>query len=407
MSLPDWTGRCKRLAHRRAVGHRLDQPVRQVPRVRGHEPQPRDRRRAVGRAEPVDGPDELREIRASFAVLAPPDGSLGVDVPEPRLGREVVAVAVDVLAEQRHLAVAAGGQRAGLVDDLVERAAPLRPAAERDDAIGAGLVAAVDDREPGADRGPATDRAVRDGVGPCPDEVCRVRDRHAVDDGRGCRGRRPDRRLGGRDPEPIDELRLLVRPQEQVDRRVAAREAGTIRLPDRAAGHDHAQPGVRRLQAVEHALAPDDLRLGRLPDRAGVDDDEVGGVHRGRLRAAGGQEAAGHLLRVALVHLAAQRPDEERRQRADLGAELRQPLVGGRERVARAGRAGDRRRDVEDGQRSSGHAVAHGSACRPSAAGAPPPPPGQRPMADRSAVTRASGITSPACAPAYGPRSPW
>ena len=38
----------QRLAHRRAVGHRLDQPVGQVPRVRGHEPQARDRGRAVG-----------------------------------------------------------------------------------------------------------------------------------------------------------------------------------------------------------------------------------------------------------------------------------------------------------------------------------------------------------------------
>ena len=124
----------------------------------------------------------------------------------------------------------------------------------------------------------------------------------------------------------------------------------------------HAQPGVRGLQAAQHALAADDLRLGRLADGARVDDDEVGGVHRRRLGAARGEQAPGHLLGVALVHLAAQRPDEERRQRADLGAELREPLVGGRERVARAGRAGDRRGDVEDGQRSSGHAVAHGSA---------------------------------------------
>ena len=52
------------LAHRRAVAHRLDQPVRQVPRVRGHEPQARDRGRAVGGAQPVDGADQLGEVRA-------------------------------------------------------------------------------------------------------------------------------------------------------------------------------------------------------------------------------------------------------------------------------------------------------------------------------------------------------
>jgi len=38
--------------------------------------------------------------------------TLGVDVGEARLGRQVVAVAVDVLAEQRDLAIAAGRQRA-------------------------------------------------------------------------------------------------------------------------------------------------------------------------------------------------------------------------------------------------------------------------------------------------------
>ena len=44
-----------------------------------------------------------------------------------------------------------GGQAACLVDDVIERAAPFRPAAERHDAVGARLVAAVDDRQPGAD----------------------------------------------------------------------------------------------------------------------------------------------------------------------------------------------------------------------------------------------------------------
>ena len=38
-----------------------------------------------------------------------------VDVGEPRVGRQVVPVRVHVLAEQRDLAVARRGQRAGLV----------------------------------------------------------------------------------------------------------------------------------------------------------------------------------------------------------------------------------------------------------------------------------------------------
>ena len=102
----------ERLAHRRAVAHRLDQPVRQVPRVRGHEAQPRDRGRAVGGPQGVDRADQLGEVGAAVAVLAPADGARRVDVPEARLGREVVAVAVDVLAEERDLAVARRRPRA-------------------------------------------------------------------------------------------------------------------------------------------------------------------------------------------------------------------------------------------------------------------------------------------------------
>ena len=64
---------------------RLDQPVREVPRVRGHEPQARDRRRAVGRPQAVDRADQLREVRARLAVLVPAHGSRRVDVREPRL----------------------------------------------------------------------------------------------------------------------------------------------------------------------------------------------------------------------------------------------------------------------------------------------------------------------------------
>ncbi len=336
--------------------------------MRGHEPQPRDRGRAVGGAQAVDRTDQLGEVRPAFAVLAAADGPGRVDVAESRLRIEVVAVAVDVLAQQRDLAVPGGRERPCLVHDLVERPAPLGAAAERDDAVRARLVAAVDDRQPGADRRVTRDGAARDGVGPRADEVGRVRDGCAVDDGRG--RRRADRRLRRRQAEAIDELGLLVGPQEQVHRRVAASQPRAVRLPHGAACHHHPQAGVRGLHPVEGALAADDLRLGRFPDRAGVDDDEVGRVHRGRLGTAGGQQPPGHLLGVALVHLAAQRPDEERRQRAHLGPELVEALVSRVERRARAGGAGDRRREVEDGQgsgRHSGAMVVQGS-CRPSTA---------------------------------------
>ena len=78
--------------------------------MRGDEPQARDRGRAVGGPQPVDRPDQLGEVGAPLAVLAAADRPRGVDVPEPGLGRQVVAVAVDVLAEERDLAVAGGGE---------------------------------------------------------------------------------------------------------------------------------------------------------------------------------------------------------------------------------------------------------------------------------------------------------
>ena len=104
---------------------------------------------------------------------------------------------------------------------------------------------------------------------------------------------RPDRRLRGGQPEPVDQLGLLVRAQEQVDGRVAAAQARAIGLAHRAAGQHDAHRRVGRLELGELALPADDLLLGALADGAGVDDDEVG-VLEGRSpprsrRAAGGR----------------------------------------------------------------------------------------------------------------------
>ena len=97
----------------------------------------------------VDRAEQLGEVRPGAQVEAAAAPALGLDVAEALFGRQVVAVRVHVLAEERDLAVALRGELARLRDDLVERAAALRAAAERDDAVGAGLVAAVDDRQPG------------------------------------------------------------------------------------------------------------------------------------------------------------------------------------------------------------------------------------------------------------------
>ena len=154
-----------------------------------------------------------------------------------------------------------------------------------------------------------------------------------ADDGASHDGRRAagsDRRLGGGQAEAIDELGLLVGAQEQVHRWIAPTEARPVRLADRTTGQDDAEARVRVLEPRQLALAADDLLFGAFADGAGVDDDQVGVVHRRGLLAAGGQQASGHLLGVAAVHLATERPDVEPRQGPDVGQVLGQAVVQGR-----------------------------------------------------------------------------
>ena len=251
---------------------------------------------------------------------------------------QVVAVAVDVLTEERDLPEAGGGQRARLVDDLVERPAALRAAAERNDAVGARLVAAVDDRQPGADRRAARNRVLGDG--PCPGARQVVGDAHHRPSHDRGRTDRADRCLGGRQSQPVHELGLLVRAQEQVDRRIAAVQAVAVRLAHRAPGEDHAETGVRLLEACQVPLPADHLLLGAFTDRTGIDDDQFGRLHRRRLGTACGEQPPGHLLGIAAVHLAAERPHVERGECTLVRAVLREPSVGDVRGDARRDRLG-------------------------------------------------------------------
>src|SRR4029079_12325540 len=143
-------------------------------------------------------------------------------------------------------------------------------------------------------------------------------------------GRRPhgpDRALCRREPESIDQLRLLVRAQEEVDGREPPAQPVTFGLADRTARHHDAQPWVRRLQSREVALPTDDLLLSALADRAGIDDDEVGSLERRCFLTPDGKQSTGHLLAVATVHLAAERPDVESRERCRFRSVLAQPIV--------------------------------------------------------------------------------
>ena len=169
-----------------------------------HEPQARNRRAAIRCPHRVDGPDQLGKVGPRATVDPASRPALLRHVREPRLGREVVAVAVDVLAEQRDLQIARRCQPARLVEHLVEGPAPLGPAAEWDDAVRAGLVAPVDDRQPRRNARFAADGARGDRIGAGAGQVIRRRDRDALDERRRRRplGRRyPDMALAGPSPD--------------------------------------------------------------------------------------------------------------------------------------------------------------------------------------------------------------
>ncbi len=74
--------------------------------MRRDEAEARDRRRAIGRPEAVDGPDELGKVGSAVEVEPSAGRSLRGDVAEAGLGRQVVPVRVDVLAEEGDLAIA-------------------------------------------------------------------------------------------------------------------------------------------------------------------------------------------------------------------------------------------------------------------------------------------------------------
>jgi hypothetical protein len=80
------------------------------------------------------------------------------------------------------------------------------------------------------------------------------------------------------------------------------------------AGHAaaHADQHAFFLQVLDPAEVAEHLFLRFLAHRAGVEQDQVGLVHvGGGLVALGGAQHVGHLVRVVLVHLAAEGFDED------------------------------------------------------------------------------------------------
>ena len=136
-----------------------------------------------------------------------------------------------------------------------------------------------------------------------------------------------------------------------------------------------------------------------------------------RLLAAGGQQAPGHLLGVAPVHLAAERPDVEARQRPGLGQVLRRGAssVGPRATRGARRRGGATSRTSSIGRRAgSGRASvtaapwyaearprpvssAHGTAHQPRDLDRPPHADGPRDRPRASTTSSSSRSSSSAC----------
>src|SRR5207247_7347700 len=74
---------------------------------------------------------------------------------DARLAWQVASIAVDVLAQEGHLADTVCGKPLDLGHQLVGRPAHLAPAGRRPDAVCAGAVAALRDLDPGLERAPA------------------------------------------------------------------------------------------------------------------------------------------------------------------------------------------------------------------------------------------------------------
>ena len=238
---------------------------------------------------PVDGADGFEQVGEQRAQRsAGVTGAAGGEL-------EVAAVAVDVLAEQRHLGDAVGGERLDLGDDVGERAAHLLAAYGRDDAERARVVAADLDRDPGVVRRRPAGRQRR------------REHRVVVDDG-GVEdlGDRPGaarlvEQLGG----AVD----VVRAHHDVD--VAGPRAHDVAvLLGETAGHDDLAAVALRLPRLEVAEVAVQLVVGVLADAARVQHDDVGvGLGRGGDHPVG-LEQPGDALGVVLVHLAAERAHE-------------------------------------------------------------------------------------------------
>ena len=205
-----------------------------------------------------------------------------------RLRAQARAVGVDVLAEQRDLAHALGGEHAHLVDELLERPRDLAAARRRHDAERALHVAAGADLHPGVDVAGAL-------AGQVAGEALEL-----------------EEALGGQRVagQELGELVHLAGPERDVDERELREHLVLHRLRPAAADADHAL-GIAALERPRLVQVRDEALVGLLADRAGVEEDQVRVLALRHLGVAERLEHALHALGVVLVHLAPEGGDVE------------------------------------------------------------------------------------------------
>ena len=204
--------------------------------------------------------------------------------------RDVAAVRVHVLAEQRDLDDAASRETLDLGEDVADRARPLGPADQRHDAERAGVVAARGDRDPGAERVVARRGERRR-------ERLRVLPHVHL------------RAVRLRLLQEVEQMRERVGADHHVDPRCLPLDQALILLRE-AAAHDDLEIGMPVLDRLQVPQVPVELVVGVLPDRAGVQHD-----HARLVDVVGGQHAVGHqqpsdALGIVLVHLAPEGADQ-------------------------------------------------------------------------------------------------
>ena len=258
------------LAHLGRRRHGLDRLGPQVLRVRAGEADPPDS---------LDGTDRAQELGEE---RSPP--------------RDVAAVGVDVLSEQRDLGDATARQQLDLGHDVVEWAAHLGAPHGGHDAKGARVVAAgldVDPRRIGQlAHGAGTEQGVGARLG-----RRRVKDLH-------------ERAFG---PRPLEQTRRageVVRAKDHVDPADLLLNQLTVLLRQATADGD-LQSGLRFDQLFEPAEGAVETLICVLPDAAGVEDDHVCVILGGDRRQALADQQPREPLGVVLVHLAPEGTDEE------------------------------------------------------------------------------------------------